>query len=140
MAGIFLEEATASRGLRTPELASDAVKILQAYSWPGNVPELKEAVFRALENMEDLKESLGAEHLPPEIRGAVLSEGDSTFPEQLVALEYEALKKELSRQRGNMTRTARALGLTPRQVSWRVRKYGIDPREFKPHLRAENQQ
>ena len=33
---------------------------------------------------------------------------------------------------GNMTKTARALGLTPRQVSWRVRKYGIEPRDFKP--------
>ena len=140
LAGIFLEESTAPRGMRTPGIVPAAVTVLRTYAWPGNVPELRTAVLRALESPGGPVGEIGVDRLPPEIRGAVLSSGETSFPEQLIALEYEALKKELARQRGNMTRTARALGLTPRQVSWRVRKYGIDPRDFKPHLREETRE
>lgn len=137
LAGGFLEESTAALGVKSPELMPAAAEVLRTYTWPGNVTELKSAVRRALENLGTPGGKIGVDQLPPEIRGSVLPSRDSSFPEQLVALEYEALRKELARQRGNMTRTARALGLTPRQVSWRVRKYGINPRDFKPHHRAD---
>lgn len=137
LTGDFLKQALASSDSRIPEITPGALDILREYPWPGNVVELREVLFRTLENMDRDTPGISAGMLPPEIRGSGASTGESSFPEKLVALEYEALRKELSRQHGNMTRTARALGLTPRQVSWRVRKYGINPREFKPHLQTD---
>jgi len=129
LAGTFLREATEACGFPAPELSGTALDALTAYRWPGNVGELKAAMFEAVGRTEDGR--IGAAELSPAIRGALKRPAAPSFPERLVALEYEVLREELDRQRGNMTRTARALGLTPRQVSWRVRKYGIDPREFK---------
>jgi transcriptional regulator with GAF, ATPase, and Fis domain len=75
---------------------------------------------------------IGLADLPPAVRGAVLNHSGAKFHDHLGALEYEALREELGRQKGNMAKTAGALGLTPRQVSWRIRKYGLNPGKFKP--------
>jgi Nif-specific regulatory protein len=129
LAGRFLEDLTLETGFPTPELSATAVEALTRYPWPGNARELREAVSQAMDRSDAARVSVG--DLPPAVRGALGKPAEPSFPERLVALEYEALKEELSRQRGNMTRTAQALGLTPRQVSWRLRKYGIDPRSYK---------
>jgi DNA-binding NtrC family response regulator len=130
LAGRFLEQLTDESGYPVPDLSATAVEALSNYCWPGNVRELKVVMSWALE--KGVTARIGVDELPPAIRGALQKSPESSFPARLAALEYEALKEELSRQRGNMTKTARALGLTPRQVSWRVRKYGIEPRDFKP--------
>ena len=132
LAGEFLKREAAQAGRNAPPLTAAAIDMLSAYSWPGNARELKEAMIRSLAGAED---EIGPDQLPPAIRGARNRAPDRPFPEKLIDLEYRALKEELTRQKGNMTRTAHAMGLTLRQVSWRVRKYGIDPREFKPHRR-----
>ena len=131
LAGYFLNKTAAAAGRRTPEISPTAVEALRCYPWPGNIRELEESIFRALGilPMENSRLSIG--DLPPAVRGALARPAEPSFPERLVALEYEAIKEELRRQRGNMTRTAQALGLTPRQISWRLKKYGINPREFK---------
>ena len=131
LAGRFLDETLAASGRGRPSLSSTAVDALLAYSWPGNARELKETIAGIMKQFSEDQTSIGFGDLPPAIRGALHKPLDSSFPERLIALEYEALKEELSRQRGNMARTARALGLTPRQVSWRVRKYGLHPEDFK---------
>lgn len=130
LAGRFLEQLTAGTGFPLPEISPAAVEALVAYPWPGNVRELKETMAWALERIEGSQIGIG--DLPPAVRGAVGTSPEPSFTQRLAALEYEALKEELSRRRGNMTQTAMALGLTPRQVSSRVRKYGINPRDFKP--------
>jgi hypothetical protein len=130
LAGRFLEQLTDETGYPVPDLSTTAVEALSNYCWPGNVRELKVAMSWALE--KGVTARIGVGELPPAIRGSLQKSPESSFPARLAALEYEALKEELSRQRGNMTKTARALGLTPRQVSWRVRKYGIEPQDFKP--------
>lgn len=129
LAGRFIENLVAGSGFPQPVLSPTALEALFAYPWPGNIGELKETISWALERCDSERISVG--DLPPAVRGALQKLPEPSFPARLVALEYEALKEELTRQNGNMTRTARALGLTPRQVSWRVRKYGIDPRSFK---------
>ncbi len=141
LAGSILGSLSFGRRSPCPPLTPAAVAALKSYPWPGNIPELKEAIRRSLEFMEaagNTEGPLTADCLPPEIRGAGILTGSLSFPESMVSLEQAVLKTELTRQRGNVTRTARVLGLTPRQVGWRVRKYGINPRDFKiKHLADE---
>jgi DNA-binding NtrC family response regulator len=45
--------------------------------------------------------------------------------------ERELILDALKNFRGNMTRAAKALGITERIMGLRVKKYGIDPRRFR---------
>ena len=129
LAGRFLELITRNSGLPVPSISPTAIEALRAYSWPGNIRELKETMAWSLEKYDGSCIRLG--DLPPAVRGAVSLPQTSAYPGRIAALEYEALTEELSRQKGFVSRTARSLGLSPRQVSWRIKKYGIDPRDFK---------
>ena len=129
LAGRFLELITRNSGFPVPALSTTALEALETYTWPGNIRELKETMAWAIEKYDGSCIRIG--DLPPAVRGAVSLPQTSAYPSRIAALEYEALKEELSRQKGFVSRTARSLGLSPRQVSWRIKKYGIDPREFK---------
>lgn len=129
LAGRFLEIFTADSGFPLPELSPTALEALKAYPWPGNIRELKECISWALERCDTKAIKVG--DLPPAIRGALRKQPEPSISARLFAMENELLEEELARQNGNMTRTARALGLTPRQVSLRVRKYRIDPEAFR---------
>src|SRR4030095_3782955 len=43
----FLARFAAEEGKRIRAVTPDALKLLQAYAWPGNVRQLENAVFRA---------------------------------------------------------------------------------------------
>ena len=45
--------------------------------------------------------------------------------------EREFLVTKARRKRGNITRTSRALGITPSHLHNKIRKYGIDPKKIK---------
>ncbi len=48
LANHFLARFTAEEGKRVTGLTADAMKLLMSYSWPGNVRQLENAVFRAV--------------------------------------------------------------------------------------------
>jgi|GEM_PF-4248766 len=129
LAGWFLEQLTMDSSLKSPGLSPAAVEALQSYSWPGNVCELKETMSLVLENMPGDRISIG--DLPPAIRGAVLKTPVPSLLNHLAFVEYETLTEELRQHQGNINRTAKALSLTARQVSWRIRKYNISLEKFK---------
>jgi len=137
LASWFLEQLTVDSSLKAPGLSPPAIEALQAYSWPGNVRELKATMSMALDNMPG--DRIGVGDLPPAIRGAILRIPVPSLLEHLAAMEYELLTEELRQQRGNINRTAKALNLTVRQVSWRIRKYNISPDKFKINRRPGTQ-
>jgi len=51
--------------------------------------------------------------------------------ERLEAVEKEALEHALRTARGNRAKAARLLSTTERIFNYRIRKYGIDWRQFK---------
>ncbi len=141
LAGCFLEELAALRGGFAPALLPEAAAALVSYYWPGNVRELQrcmERAFLCFRKKHRKEGALALEMLPPEVRGFAegpAAEGSgpgserrserTAFAQRQEELEAQVLRMELVRQQGNITRTARALGFTPRQVSWRMKKYGI---------------
>ena len=53
------------------------------------------------------------------------------LPTTLARVEKEMIVVALRATRGNRARAARALGISERLMGLRVRKYGIDPRQFR---------
>jgi len=63
------------------------------------------------------------------------SDGELPIPDldqALEQLERELIIRALARMGGNQAKAAKALGITDRIMGLRVRKYMIDPRQFRP--------
>lgn len=101
-----------------PELAPDLLAALATHDWPGNVRELR----NVLEGMLLLGGSrLTREDLPDELRGDDVPGvmGDLGESERLV------IHRAIERCRGNLTQTARVLGIAKSTLYLRMRKYGL---------------
>ncbi len=102
-------------------LNSTVVKQLQKHQWPGNVRELQHAIERAviLSQSDTLQ--------PEDFKGFRLANEDAPVIETLQLEEMEVLliKKALQKFNGNITETARELGLTRASLYRRLEKFGI---------------
>ncbi len=113
-------------GIRFSE---DALKIMQAYPWPGNIRELKNVVLRAVSLAEG--KVIGPEHLPPELicfKGTFerpRSEKIKPFSREMDRYEKELLSQAIKFSGGNMARTARVLGLSRSTLYEKCKKHNL---------------
>lgn len=120
-----------------PELADDALQALNSYDFPGNVRELEnilERAFTLCENNTITQRDLQLSATSPVAVSAEQSLYVSTDPEQafgsledyLATLEKRAIKLALERARWNKTAAAELLGISFRQLRYRLSKLDID--------------
>src|SRR5690606_14232670 len=88
---------------------------INAYNWPGNVRELRHAVERAMIMSGD--DSLDAEELLMNNNLVQKQAGDNIEHSvlndiSLEQLEQEAIRQALKKHHGNISKTAKALGIT----------------------------
>ncbi|KIM06700.1 MAG: hydrogenase [Sulfurovum sp. FS08-3] len=122
----FFLERSMKNHKKSVSLQEDAMEQLMLYPWPGNVREMENTIERIVlmgdENMraEDIELLLPAlENKKP--NQTLLSIEEKT----LDALELEALKSALHKADGNQTKAAQILGITMRQIGYKIKKYGI---------------
>ncbi|MCG3195685.1 MAG: sigma-54-dependent Fis family transcriptional regulator [Candidatus Omnitrophica bacterium] len=115
---------------------------LMKYEWPGNVRELRNVVERAvvLDSPELLGQIGGSLAPPPEIvqprppEEAWVEDESITYKEAkqrvLDAFEKRFFGKTLERHRGNVTRTAEALGMHRKNLQEKLDRLGLNPKDF----------
>jgi DNA-binding NtrC family response regulator len=119
----ILEQCCAHLPQAARDLSPDAQAVLRAYSWPGNLRELREVIEEAAVRARG--ERIGAEHLPERVRG----EGQRTGPlPSLRDVEMRHIERVLHEARGNQRRASRILGISRWSLSRRLRKYGMQAR------------
>jgi hydrogenase-4 transcriptional activator len=138
----FLREASERLGKPDIQLSSDALDMFSQYWWPGNVRQLKNEIQRAVA-MSAPGMTIEASHLSPEIGSTRLStatlpaRGDRAPVNLALAIEQverELIQAALDRAGGNISVTARALGLTRRGLYLKLRRLGLDaPAEVDTH-------
>jgi transcriptional regulator with GAF, ATPase, and Fis domain len=113
----FLDMFAAEMGVGPPLLSVEALTILEAYDFPGNVRELKNIVERAL--IESGGENLRPEHLhlfqpSSSLPGAMASRDPKAaaagLPLNLRQAEELLIQRALEQTHGNITAAARLLG------------------------------
>jgi two-component system, NtrC family, response regulator AtoC len=105
-----------------------ALRALQAYGWPGNIRELRNAVERAM--LLASGDWLEPSDFPVAVPNATVikSGGDFKLPAHgvnLEALEQSLVTQALERCGGNQTKAAGLLGLNRDQIRYRIEKYGM---------------
>jgi Nif-specific regulatory protein len=105
-----------------------AMQALINYDWPGNVRELENTIERLV--IMSRKERITASDLPVSI--TVRRYKDSTItitqPATLREVEKAHIINALKETGGVQARAARLLGITERQIGYKIKKYGIDVR------------
>ncbi len=119
-------------GKEVRRISTPAINMMLAYHWPGNVRELENCIEHAV-----LLSSDGVIHghtLPPSLQlpEAGGAEATGSLRARVEVLERDMLMDALKTTRGNVAAAARALGITPRMVRYKLRKLKIDyPRFFR---------
>lgn len=110
------------------EISKEVVDLLMKYNYPGNVRELENIIERAVVLCRDRIITLN--DIPNSIKGfkneSLLPEtGSGSLNEQVEALEKKLIYDALSQSEGNQTVAAKLLGLTERNIRYKIQKYGI---------------
>ncbi len=146
---VFLAHRSAENGAPARRLSAGAVKVLMAHDWPGNVRELQNVLERVIVfsdgeeiSAAQILEALAADG-GPAIAGRIGAGtrvhdggecGTDAWPRSrlrrrplptLAESESRLIRKALRRTSNNQRDAARTLGIDPRQLSRKMRKYGI---------------
>ena len=117
----FAKVAAAELAVTPRSVSPEAVRLLTAYDWPGNIRELANVIERAVLLCDGTEvQSL---HLPPEIAGVELR--DAPLQSGLWASERAMIVKALQEHNWNQTKAAQALGISRDNLRYRVKKYAI---------------
>ena len=109
------------------EVSKEAMDLLMRYAYPGNVRELQNIVERAVVMARG--DVVTQADLPMEIQEmqsatAPVASG-STLSEQVEELERKAIVQALDQADGIQSRAADMLGLTERNLRYKLKKYGL---------------
>jgi Nif-specific regulatory protein len=123
----FLANACRERG-RKVQLSGRVFKSLCEHDWPGNISEIKNAIIRLVimtDGPEIQAEDLAPIFDPKRLRCPGSAEGIRKLS-RLDQIERKEVSAALERNRWIRRKAARDLGLTFRQMNYRVKKFGLD--------------
>ena len=127
-----LSEIAAQMGMPVPPLTPEAVEALERYAFPGNVRELMNIIESALIVSEGV--AIQPKHLrfrsahtdvPTPLVTGIDEVHPLPAPVEAMLAEQEQIQRALVANRGNVTKTARQLGLSRQALYRRLEKYGI---------------
>jgi transcriptional regulator with PAS, ATPase and Fis domain len=136
LADHFLGYFSKQYGKPKPELTQEAKTALLSYPWPGNIRELSHAMEHAV--LLSAQQILGPQDLPmvytaalPDHVAAPTASGDAAHEQwNLYEVERQLIERALRHTHGNLSQTAKLLGITRDILRYRIEKYGIS------HLRS----
>ena len=124
----FIEKYAKENNRNKLSLSKEAIDSLVKYNLPGNVRELENVIERAvvlcrseaitLNDLPNVVKGFKAENEIPQIQSGNLIE-------QVEELEKKLIFDALSNANGNQSQAGRMLGLTERNLRYKMQKYGI---------------
>ncbi|MBK7631509.1 MAG: sigma-54-dependent Fis family transcriptional regulator [Ignavibacteriales bacterium] len=124
----FINKYTKENGRQKLSISKEAVDLLIKFNFPGNVRELENIIERAVVLCRT--EIITVSDLPNVVSGfkaekEILTKADATLTEQVEELERKLIFDALSKANGNQSQAGRMLGLTERNLRYKMQKYEI---------------
>jgi two-component system, NtrC family, nitrogen regulation response regulator NtrX len=132
----FAAQIVKQNGWKEIRFDPEAVRALQAYSWPGNIRELRNVVERMLLFAEDDRVTPATVQaaMPTQVAGesaAIAGPTTGTLAQRVEQVERQMILEEIKRHNQNITNTAKALGLERSHLYKKCQQLGIDLRELR---------
>jgi Nif-specific regulatory protein len=130
LAQYFVAHFAEQQEREVPQLPAEFLAALMQSDWPGNVRELQNYIERILAMSPG---PVLYPDPPPrdlESRAGTIRVGHGRRLSEVVArLERKLVSDALDRAHGNQSLAARELGMTEQSIRYKIRKYGLSPRE-----------
>jgi PAS domain S-box-containing protein len=119
-------------------ITARAIAKLEQYDWPGNVRELENILGRAIIFMKINETVMDAQHIPdfidsdekipdkPETVNVKLSIQEESLSDTMDRFESEVIMQSLSKNKGNKTATAKSLGISVRNLYYKMEKHNLE--------------
>ncbi|MDI9472533.1 MAG: sigma 54-interacting transcriptional regulator [Bacillota bacterium] len=125
LSSFFAERIAEREEIPFRGISMEALTLLKAYSFPGNVRELENIIERALNDMRAGETIIRKEHLPAKVLGI----DSNRKPENLALIvetaETNAISDALLVCGGNKSQAARMLGISRTSFYDKLRKYNL---------------
>ena len=127
IAASILARLGAQAGSAPARLTAEALEELARYDFPGNIRELENILERAVALSGDRIDVADLRLAPPvtDEEGAGGAGARATLPDYLDGLERKAILEALAKTDFNRTAAAKLLGITFRQLRYRLQRLGI---------------
>jgi DNA-binding NtrC family response regulator len=139
----FLDKYNRRLNKKIEGIADDALVLLQAYAWPGNIRELENLIERVLLFADG--PFITAKDLPEPVRGGAGVQAGAASPSSSPAmevpvgevglkdivrmkaaeLERDLIVKKLDETGGNVTRAARLLQISRKSLQTKMKEFGL---------------
>jgi two-component system, NtrC family, response regulator HydG len=116
----FVAKYARAMGKAEKAISPEAKELLEGHRWAGNVRELENAIERAMVIGRE------PELLPEDLPFRAHATGPGPDKLSLEAMEKEHIQRVLREMEGNVSRSAKALGIDRATLYSKIRKYGID--------------
>ncbi len=131
----FMRQLSEQAGVKPLRVTDDALAVLQAHDWPGNLRQLRNVIERVLilTKPEDGNGDITADKLPPDVVDSlpkVAAEGDQhimSLPlrEARERFERDYLVAQINRFGGNISRTAEFVGMERSALHRKLKSLGV---------------
>jgi transcriptional regulator with PAS, ATPase and Fis domain len=123
----FLKKFSAKYQKRIANISPEVMASFSNYNWPGNIRELENVLERMILMSET--PTLGLDHLPGEIRGAMSTISTPTLKEKVDTIsqmtEKQMIIDALNKTNQNRTKAAKLLGISRRTLQNKIKEYGL---------------
>ena len=125
----FLKHYSQVSGKDIKTVSMEALKLLQGYSWPGNVRQLENAIESAIAvcdgNMIKISDLPFELTDPPTEKSSDLQDYQGSLTEVVALFEKQIIYKALEQNEWVQAYAAEKLGISERVMSYKIKKYGI---------------
>ncbi|MFZ5468307.1 MAG: sigma-54-dependent transcriptional regulator [Myxococcota bacterium] len=139
LASHFLDKYNRKLNKKIEGVADEALAVLQAYPWPGNIRELENLMERVilfsdgpLIGAKDLPEPVrqgGVASAPAPLAEAPTAPGETSLKDivrmKAAALEKDLIAKKLEETGGNVTRAAKLLQISRKSLQTKMKEFGL---------------
>lgn len=129
----LINKLNANLNYKIKHVSEEFLQILSDYHWPGNIRELEHVLATGMSINNNKKTEIGYNDLPPNVQykfSLAKSNKNNRYikiplDRKLKLIEKVTIEKALKRNSGNVSKTARELGLKRQSLQHKIKKYSL---------------